>query len=50
MRAQSLANEATILILVDDVNDEFPEIMETEQLIVFEEEPAGTFVTRFLAS
>ena len=43
----ALASETTIQIVVEDVNEEIPLIIKSEQATVFEEEPVGTFVTRF---
>ncbi|XP_037085943.1 neural-cadherin-like isoform X3 [Pollicipes pollicipes] len=44
--AQQLASEATIYIVLDDVNDEIPLFTEREQETVLEGEPAGTKVTQ----
>ena len=44
--AQQLASEATIHIVLEDVNDEIPLFTEREQETVMEGEPAGTPVTR----
>ena len=46
----ALASETTIHIVVEDVNEEIPLIIKSEQATVFEEEPVGTFVTRFSPS
>ena len=45
--AQQLASEATIHIVLEDVNDEIPLFTEREQETVMEGEPAGTPVTRY---
>ncbi|XP_071744986.1 neural-cadherin isoform X6 [Lepeophtheirus salmonis] len=44
--AQQLASEATIFIVLEDVNDEIPLFTEREQETVLEGEPIGTIVTR----
>ena len=44
--AQQLASEATIFIVIEDVNDEIPLFTEREQERVLEGEPIGTVVTR----
>ena len=44
--AQQLASEATIFIVLEDVNDEIPLFTEREQETVMEGEPVGTPVTR----
>ena len=44
--AQQLASEATIFIVLEDVNDEIPLFTEREQERVLEGEPIGTIVTR----
>ena len=44
--AQQLASEATVFIVLEDVNDEIPLFMEREQESVLEGEPIGTVVTR----
>ncbi len=44
--AQQLASEATIFIVLEDVNDEIPLFTEREQERVLEGEPIGTVVTR----
>ena len=44
--AQQLASEATIFIVLEDVNDEIPLFTEREQERVLEGEPIGTAVTR----
>jgi len=44
--AQQLASEATIFIVLEDVNDEIPLFTEREQERVLEGEPVGTVVTR----
>ena len=44
--AQQLASEATIFIVLEDVNDEIPLFTEREQERVLEGEPVGTIVTR----
>ncbi|XP_043210951.1 neural-cadherin-like isoform X4 [Amphibalanus amphitrite] len=44
--AQQLASEATIYIVLDDVNDEIPLFTEREQETVLEGEPPGTKVTQ----
>ena len=44
--AQQLASEATIFIVLEDVNDEIPLFTEREQETVMEGEPIGTPVTR----
>lgn len=44
--AQQLASEATIYIVLDDVNDEIPLFTEREQETVLEGEPKGTKVTQ----
>jgi hypothetical protein len=41
-----LASEATIFIVLEDVNDEIPLFTEREQERVLEGEPIGTIVTR----
>ena len=46
--AQQLASEATIFIVLEDVNDEIPLFTEREQETVMEGEPVGTPVTRFV--
>eukprot|EP00095_Tigriopus_kingsejongensis_P004384 maker-scaffold1072_size64607-snap-gene-0.18 protein:Tk04384 transcript:maker-scaffold1072_size64607-snap-gene-0.18-mRNA-1 annotation:"GK18219" len=43
--AQQLASEATIFIVLEDVNDEIPLFREREQERVLEGEPIGTIVT-----
>ena len=40
-----MASEATISIVLEDVNDEIPLFTEREQETVLEGEPAGTSVT-----
>ena len=45
--AQQLASEATIFIVLEDVNDEIPLFTEREQETVMEGEPIGTPVTRW---
>ena len=45
--AQQLASEATIFIVLEDVNDEIPLFTEREQETVMEGEPIGTPVTRY---
>ena len=42
-----MASEATIHIVLEDVNDEIPLFTEREQETVMEGEPAGTPVTRY---
>ena len=44
--AQQLASEATIFVVLEDVNDEIPLFSEREQERVLEGEPVGTVVTR----
>ena len=44
--AQQLASEATVFIVLEDVNDEIPLFTEREQERVLEGEPPGTIVTR----
>ena len=44
--AQQLASEATIFIVLEDVNDEIPLFTEREQERVLEGEEIGTVVTR----
>lgn len=44
--AQQLASEATVYIMLDDVNDEIPLFTEREQETVLEGEPIGTKVTQ----
>jgi hypothetical protein len=44
--AQQLASEATVFIVLEDVNDEIPLFTEREQERVLEGEPIGTIVTR----
>ncbi len=44
--AQQLASEATIFIVLEDVNDEIPLFTEREQERVLEGEPVNTVVTR----
>ena len=44
--AQQLASEATVFIVLEDVNDEIPLFTEREQERVLEGEPVGTIVTR----
>lgn len=44
--AQQLASEATIFIVLEDVNDEIPLFTERELEQVLEGEPVGTVVTR----
>lgn len=44
--AQQLASEATIYIILEDVNDEIPLFTEREQEMVAEGEPVGTRVTQ----
>uniref|UniRef100_A0A8D8PLP1 Neural-cadherin n=1 Tax=Cacopsylla melanoneura TaxID=428564 RepID=A0A8D8PLP1_9HEMI len=44
--AQQLASEATVHILLEDVNDEIPLFTEREQETVLEGEPIGTKVTQ----
>ena len=46
--AQQLASEATIFIVLEDVNDEIPLFTEREQETVMEGEPVGTPVTRLV--
>ncbi len=41
-----MASEATIFIVLEDVNDEIPLFTEREQERVLEGEPIGTIVTR----
>ena len=41
-----MASEATIFIVIEDVNDEIPLFTEREQERVLEGEPLGTVVTR----
>ena len=48
--AQQLASEATIFIVLEDVNDEIPLFTEREQETVMEGEPVGTPVTRYRSS
>lgn len=48
--AQQLASEATIFIVLEDVNDEIPLFTEREQETVMEGEPVGTPVTRYQES
>ena len=48
--AQQLASEATIFIVLEDVNDEIPLFTEREQETVMEGEPVGTPVTRYMSS
>lgn len=47
--AQQLASEATIYILLEDVNDEIPLFIEQEQETVLEGMPIGTKVTQIRA-
>lgn len=44
--AQQLASEATVHILLEDVNDEIPLFTEREQETVLEGEPIGSKVTQ----
>lgn len=44
--AQQLASEATVVIMLEDVNDEIPLFTEREQETVLEGEPIGTKVTQ----
>ncbi|XP_065207824.1 neural-cadherin isoform X2 [Planococcus citri] len=44
--AQQLASEATVYIMIEDVNDEIPLFTEREQETVLEGEPIGTKVTQ----
>uniref|UniRef100_A0A6P4FSR4 Neural-cadherin isoform X7 n=1 Tax=Drosophila rhopaloa TaxID=1041015 RepID=A0A6P4FSR4_DRORH len=44
--AQQLASEATVYIMLEDVNDEIPLFTEREQETVLEGEPIGTKVTQ----
>jgi hypothetical protein len=44
--AQQLASEATIYIILEDVNDEIPLFTEREQETVAEGEPVGTRVSQ----
>jgi hypothetical protein len=44
--AQQLASEATVYIMLEDVNDEIPLFTEREQETVLEGEPVGTKVTQ----
>jgi hypothetical protein len=44
--AQQLASEATVFIMLEDVNDEIPLFTEREQETVLEGEPIGTKVTQ----
>ncbi|XP_033339368.1 neural-cadherin isoform X1 [Megalopta genalis] len=48
--AQQLASEATIYIVLEDVNDEIPLFTEREQETVLEGEPIGTKVTQVQAT
>ena len=41
-----MASEATIFVVLEDVNDEIPLFSEREQERVLEGEPVGTIVTR----
>ena len=43
-----MASEATIFIVLEDVNDEIPLFTEREQETVMEGEPVGTPVTRLV--
>lgn len=43
---QQLASEATIYVVLEDVNDEIPLFTEREQETVLEGEPIGTKVTQ----
>ena len=43
---QQLASEATVYIVLEDVNDDIPLFTEREQETVLEGEPIGTGVTR----
>ena len=45
---EQLASEATIFIVLEDVNDEIPLFTEREQETVMEGEPVGTPVTRLV--
>lgn len=47
--AQQLASEASVYIILDDVNDEIPLFIEQEQGTVLEEMPIGTKVTQIRA-
>ncbi|KAG5675458.1 hypothetical protein PVAND_005362 [Polypedilum vanderplanki] len=47
--AQQLASEATVYIMLEDVNDEIPLFTEREQETVLEGEPIGTKVTQVQA-
>ncbi|XP_059485823.1 neural-cadherin isoform X5 [Neocloeon triangulifer] len=47
--AQQLASEATVYIMLEDVNDEIPLFTEREQETVLEGEPIGTKVTQINA-
>lgn len=47
--AQQLASEATVFIMLVDVNDEIPLFTEREQETVLEGEPIGTKVTQVKA-
>lgn len=47
--AQQLASEATVYIMIEDVNDEIPLFAEREQETVLEGEPIGTKVTTVYA-
>lgn len=47
--AQQLASEASVYILLKDVNDEIPLFIEQEQGSVLEEMPIGTKVTKIQA-
>ena len=44
--AQQLASEATVYIVLEDVNDEIPLFTEREQETVLEGEPVGSKVTQ----
>ena len=44
--AQQLASEATVYIVLEDVNDEIPLFTEREQETVLEGEPIGSKVTQ----
>ncbi|XP_032674171.1 neural-cadherin-like [Odontomachus brunneus] len=44
--AQQLASEATVYIMLEDVNDEIPLFTEREQETVLEGEPVGSKVTQ----
>ncbi|MCL4122401.1 UNVERIFIED_CONTAM: hypothetical protein GTU68_032120, partial [Idotea baltica] len=46
---QQLASEATIYVVIEDVNDEIPLFTEREHVILLEGEPIGTKVTQINA-